>query len=174
MIVALAALVVPCFLTPPVHADFVYSNGSLSNGTNGAWNINGSDAVSDSFTLTSTTTLTSALLGIWVSEGQAPTSVNWSIGTSQFGSNLGSGVNASLTNVFEYNNPYLSSTYSIYDSTFSLDVVLARALIGSRFRAARIMEARSWAGMRTLGLPRRIKILKVELDPSSSSSMAQV
>jgi len=118
-----------CLLTAaPASAGTLYDNGPV-NGTISAWNIGNANcfpsglpcAVSDSFTLSSFSTLTGAQIGLWLFQGDTATNVDWSIGTTPFGSNIGSGTAAALTGTFEFNN----GTYNIYESTFSLSGGLA-------------------------------------------------
>ena len=85
-----------------------------------AWTINFGYQVSDSFTLGSPATLTGAQIGLWVIPGDTPTSVDWSIGSAAFGSDISSGT-AGLSNAFQYNNVY---GYDILELTFSLSGVL--------------------------------------------------
>ena len=73
----------------------LYDNGPI-NGTVTARTINFSWSVSDSFTLSSASTLTGVQIGLWVAAGGVPSSVAWSIGTAPFTSDLGSGLRAVL------------------------------------------------------------------------------
>jgi hypothetical protein len=114
-IIAAALLLCPATLNASA---IVYDNGAI-NGTIDAYNIatDISDwIVSDSFTLSATTTLTGADVGLWVYPGDIPTSLTWSIGTSFFDTSLGTGTgtpgNVYWGTGFDY--------YDIYDSTFSL------------------------------------------------------
>jgi hypothetical protein len=69
-------------------AQLVYSDGPI-NGTITGWLISNSGsslAVSDSFTVSSPTTLASAQAGLWVNSGATPASLEWSIGTTPFAS----------------------------------------------------------------------------------------
>jgi hypothetical protein len=96
-------------------ASTVYDNGPV-NGSESAWTINYGFAVSDSFTLSSSTTLTGAQIGLWTLPGDNPTSVEWSIGSSPNTNNDGSGV-GSLTNNSLFTNGW---GYNIFESTFTL------------------------------------------------------
>ncbi len=98
-----------------VQAGMVYTSGAI-NGTHTGYAISGGYAVSNSFSLSISTTLTGATAGIWVAPGDEPTSVEWSIGTSQFGSDVASGT-STLTNT--YFGQY-GSYYNIYESAISL------------------------------------------------------
>jgi len=115
------ALVLLLSAAGPANAGPIYSNGSISGETQ-AWDISvGSNyAVTDSFTVSSSATLTNAVVSLFVFTGTTPLSVDWSVGTTAFGSDVGSGVastgNATLSNTFEY---YFHS-FSVYESTITL------------------------------------------------------
>jgi hypothetical protein len=115
----LAALALVLCGSGAAKAQLVYDNGPI-NGTVEGWTINFGFAVSDSFTLSNPTTLTSAQLGLWLYQGDTASSLDWAIGTSAFGSDEGSGT-ASLTNVFQYTNGF---GYDIYESSFPLSATL--------------------------------------------------
>jgi hypothetical protein len=89
----------------------LYENGSLNNGTASTSPSISAQAVTDSFTLSNDSTLTSVLVGLWLSSGDSPGNVLWSIGTTAFASDEGSGT-ASFTSISDGNN--------LYTSTFSL------------------------------------------------------
>jgi hypothetical protein len=72
------------------HAALVYDNGPI-NGTINAWRVDSGFSVSDSFTVSSQTSLTSAQIGLWVTPGAIPISVQWSFGTTAFASDISSG-----------------------------------------------------------------------------------
>lgn len=78
--------------------------------------------VSNSFTVSAPTTLTSAVaaLGAYDGLGDSVASVDWAIGTSFFASDISSGT-ASLTNTFLFDN----GNQDIYSASFSLTGVLA-------------------------------------------------
>ena len=100
----IAALVLVLSDVGQSYADLVYDNGPINGGVE-AWTINFGYQVSDSFTLGSPATLTGAQIGLWVIPGDTPTSVDWSIGSAAFGSDISSGT-AGLSNVFQYTNVY--------------------------------------------------------------------
>jgi hypothetical protein len=104
----------------PARAQLVYDNGPI-NGTIDAFTINSGFVVSDSFAVSSPTTLTGAQIGLWLNPGDSPTSVDWSIGTSTFGSDISSGTGAILTDTFEFSNSF---EYNIDEDTFALNGVL--------------------------------------------------
>jgi hypothetical protein len=64
-------------------ADNVYCNGAI-NGSVDAWTINFGFSVSDSFTLSGTTTITGADFGVWLSPGDVVKTVDWCITNSAF------------------------------------------------------------------------------------------
>lgn len=99
----------------------LYTNGAL-NGSENANTINSGFAVSDSFTLTAAGTLSSATAGLWTAASQASTSsLSWSIGTSAFGTEHGSGV-STVSNEFA---TLALGSYNVNLATFSLDATLA-------------------------------------------------
>ena len=97
----------------------LYSNGPI-NGEDRGNNIGIATgfAVSDSFTLANSSNLTGVQLGLYTythTFGSTPTSLQWSIGTTPFGSDQGSGT-AGLTSTYQ---PALGG-YTISSSTFPL------------------------------------------------------
>jgi hypothetical protein len=100
-------------------ATLLYDNGPI-NGQTDAWTISSGFQVSDSFTLTGTSTLTGAQIGLWIS-GDTPGSVDWSIGTTYNDNTYGSGT-GTLTNTFQYTNG--NGGYNIYESIFTLSGTL--------------------------------------------------
>ncbi|MGO9111438.1 MAG: hypothetical protein ACLP9L_19600 [Thermoguttaceae bacterium] len=105
--------------SPQAKASLVYQNGPITiSGTAAGWNIVGENAVSDSFIVTGDTTLTGAQVGLWASLNDYPTSVDWSIGTFPFGSQVSSGTGSSLDNSYQFTN---SQGYAVLESTFSLN-----------------------------------------------------
>ena len=59
-------------------------------------------------------------LGLWALPGDVPTGATWSIGSTPFGNDIGSGTSA-LSSAFQYTNGY---GYDLYESTFSLNKAL--------------------------------------------------
>jgi hypothetical protein len=117
VVVALLGMV----LTATAWSDvLLYDNGPI-NGTIEAYTINFGYMVSDSFTLSGNSTLTGAQIGLWVSPGDLPTTVDWSIGTAAFGNDVSFGT-GTLTNTFQNNNLY---GFDILASTFSLNGALS-------------------------------------------------
>lgn len=99
-------------------AAVVYQNGTL-NGAFSAESIGPDQAVSNSFSLSSASRLTSATIGLWTAPETSPFVLTWSIGTSAFANNIGGGT-TSLSNVFAFNNGF----FDIYLSSFGLDVTV--------------------------------------------------
>jgi hypothetical protein len=100
----------------------LFSNGPI-NGTADAWGINFGSSVADSFTLVNASNVTGVQLGLWTF-GPSPATVQWSIGTSPFGSDQGSGT-ANLTSIFHNNNNNFGAPWSVYSATFPLNEQLA-------------------------------------------------
>jgi hypothetical protein len=65
-------------IAAPVMASTLYSNGPI-NGTVNAWNTCCGLIVSDSFVLSSSSTITSFDAGLWVGPGDSPASTSWAI-----------------------------------------------------------------------------------------------
>jgi len=72
--------------------------------------------VSDSFTLTSNSTVTGVDLIVLVESGDLPSTVDWSIGTTPFG---GTPATATTTNLGLINSPFLS-LYDNYEMGFAI------------------------------------------------------
>jgi hypothetical protein len=102
----------------------VYDNGPINLNSN-AWNISGPSAgpyyVTDSFTVSSATNLTSAQVGIVDGAVSPPTIVDWAIGTTPFGADVSSGT-STLTDTFF---GLFYATALTYESTFSLSGAVA-------------------------------------------------
>ncbi len=99
-------------------ADYVYSNGPIGNRDGYDIHFN---PLSDSFTVATASKLTKVQVGLWVDYGVTPATLEWSIGTAPFGSNIGSGL-ASLTNTFLNSHSFDGGgTYSVFASTFPLN-----------------------------------------------------
>jgi hypothetical protein len=108
-------------VTRPAHADtLIYSNGSVK-GTIDSDNI-ATSGVSDSFTVTGNFTLTLATIGLWMKPGDTPSGVDWSIGTSAFSSNVGSGTSSFLGEVEVGENAY---GYEIWQVSFDISGTVA-------------------------------------------------
>jgi PEP-CTERM motif-containing protein len=75
--------------------------------------------VSDSFTVSHTTSLTEAQVGLWSQSG-APISLDWSIGTTAFGNDISSSApEASVSSTYLFNN-----SYEVFDSVFPVSGAL--------------------------------------------------
>jgi hypothetical protein len=105
-------------------AGTVYSNGPI-DGQIGNIGINNAFEVSNSFQVTTATTITIATVGLWVDAGATPGSLDWSIGTTNFGSDNGSGSSGSLTNTFHNSASNQDGNFDVYSSSFSLSLTLA-------------------------------------------------
>ncbi len=169
LILSFAALALLMSGAGQVNAAVVYDNGPI-NGTVKAWTINFGYQVTDSFTVSSPTTLTGAQIGLWVYPGGSPTSVEWSIGSAPYGSNISSETGAGLTNVFQYNNSF---GYDVLESTFSLTGVLSTARTGSHSRTRCLPMAIPLTGIRITVRHQRKKTLRARfhLSPSSFTPM---
>jgi hypothetical protein len=104
-----------------VKAGMVYDNGPIK-GYIDAWELNYGYKTTDSFTVSSPTTVTSMTLGLWTDRGDHPLTTQWSIGTSPFASDISSGV-TSLQNTFYGLSP--TYDYPIYSSTGQLSGTLS-------------------------------------------------
>jgi hypothetical protein len=100
-------------------AAVVYQNGDF-DGTFAGAQISPPQTLSDSFSLDNQTTLTRATVGLWAPSNSIPVSLTWSIGSTQFGADLGTG-SAILSNSLELS--YVD--FDVYLSTFDLNLTLA-------------------------------------------------
>jgi hypothetical protein len=100
----------------PVKADgLLYTNGPV-NGTIDSDDIS-TQGVSDSFAINANSTLTVAVVGLWMTPGDTPSAVDWAIGTTAFGSNIASGTSS----FFDQTDLGLNSNgYDVWQS--SLDI----------------------------------------------------
>ena len=94
----------------------IYSSGPIG-GTDPTHPVNGPYAITESFTVSGSSTLASATVGLWT-QNAVPNTIDWSIGTTPFGSEISSGTGAALTNVFHNIAP--GYYYSVYASSFNL------------------------------------------------------
>jgi len=101
---SLAILMGLLMAAPASAGNLLYDNGPI-NGTINGWSISNGSQTSDSFILSSDSTLTGARIGLWLYPGDTATSVDWLIGTTQYGQDISSGTSA-LSNVFQFTNPY--------------------------------------------------------------------
>jgi len=119
-LVTLATLALLALLAARSRADEVYDNGPV-NGVFGAWGIVPGFSVSDSFTVSAPTALGSATVGLWADSG-APTTLDWSIGTTPFGSDISSGTATSLDNVL-----LTTGYWDIFETSFDISGDLGSA-----------------------------------------------
>lgn len=117
-------LLASCFIfAVEAHAgSILYQNGPV-NGicdiegcTVDAWTINFGFEVTDSFTISSPSTIQGFNFALWLEPGDTISSVDWAIGTSAFGTDLGSGTasGANLSSSFLFTNQY---GYNIYEAS---------------------------------------------------------
>jgi hypothetical protein len=106
-------LIAFCLIATPLFSATVYSSGALDGVHNGL-SIQGVYAVTDTFTLSGTTLVSGFDFGSWTNPLDTATSVDWSIGTSVFGTDIGSGT-GSVSNTFVLNN----TSYDVSTSTVS-------------------------------------------------------
>lgn len=110
-------------LSLPAFAD-LYNNGA-TNGNAGSTSID-TFVVSNSFVPTSNGHITSFTFAEWVPPTSTPIAVDWAIGTSSFGSNLGSGTAAAISfSVFCFAGPGCGG------GTDGFDVYLSTVNVGS-------------------------------------------
>jgi hypothetical protein len=102
--------------TLPVQADPILFNNFPINGEIGAWQIDvgSAESVSDSFTLSSSALVTGVQFGAWVESGDSVGQVDWSIGLTEYGSSIASGL-AETTSAFDFSN----APYDVLDVSFS-------------------------------------------------------
>jgi hypothetical protein len=105
----------------PASADTtLYNNtGPTSNGgdtTYGAFTLDYGYVVTDSFTLSQSSTVTSANFLIWVISGDTLSSVDWSIGTSAYGGTPATATTLSLGQT----NSGVYGRYNIFDESISI------------------------------------------------------
>lgn len=115
IVLLLAVAFLGLLLAGSASASLLYDNGPI-NGTLNAYTINYGYSVSDSFTLTGSSSLTGAQVGLWLIQGDSPDSLTWAIGTTVGDSSLGSGT-ATLSNTFQFTN---GQGYDVYESAFPL------------------------------------------------------
>ncbi len=109
-------------------ADLLYSNGPINGGDGpglgDAFTINYGYSVSDSFTVGAAGTVTGFDFGSWNFSGDVLTQVDWAIGSTTYGNDLGFGTatGLSVSTALQYTN---GDGYDIYLNTISgLNVAL--------------------------------------------------
>jgi hypothetical protein len=111
----LAALALFAGQVQRAQAGIVYTNGPI-DGTIDAWAVSSGFAVTNSFDVTSSTNLLTAQVGLWVNPGDQPTSLDWSVGTSDFGTDVRAG-SATLQTQYLFTNGFGAD---VYLATFAL------------------------------------------------------
>jgi hypothetical protein len=113
--------------TPATATTLLYDNGTLNGTLQALYFSSYSSSVSphevqvtDSFILTGSATLTQVQIGAWNFIGQATYSINWAIGTSPYGTSIGSGT-ALTTDTFVGTND--SNSPELYEDTFPLPLI---------------------------------------------------
>jgi hypothetical protein len=124
-------------LSAPAFGD-LYSNGQ-TNGTQFAYFLNGY-AVSDSFVPSHPTDCAeqcSFEVALWVSTGSTPSTLDWAIGTSPFGSDVASGSGGGVGYVLLCQNGQLFYHHQPCGGGFGYDVYYARmGFIGAGLTSA--------------------------------------
>lgn len=121
----------------PACADTIlYNNATAASGTLVAYGIFSGWSTSDAFNLASSDTISSVTFNYWVPQGQVPTtsngltSIDWSIGTSELGTSLGSGTGVAPTSwsyldTVNDNGGAPGYYYQVYSETISIpDIAL--------------------------------------------------
>jgi len=111
----------------PAFADNVlYDNTTSSSfGNSPDWNQS-TNGTTDSFVLSSSSTITGLTLGLWVDPGYTPTSVTWQMTSNPFDFSdpaLAAGTATGLTNTFETTFTDQGFSQDIYDSAFSISAL---------------------------------------------------
>jgi hypothetical protein len=89
-----------------------------------AWLINFDNSITNSFSVAGNSTITGIDFAVWTTSGETLASVDWSIGTSSFGGNLGSGVasGANLSETLLFVNQYGYDISLVSISSLNIDV----------------------------------------------------
>ncbi len=115
----IAALTVLCLALASIPALADVNNGPI-NGTTDAWTINFGYVVSDTFTLSSASTVTSVSFGVWEFPGDTMSTVDWTITATENGT--GVGLTSNVTDKYISTNQY---GYNIDLISFNAGVPLA-------------------------------------------------
>jgi hypothetical protein len=97
----------------PASAGILYDNtgpGSVGNGIDLAYQINGGYAVTDSFTLSQNSPVSGAMFVLWFNPGDTATSVDWAITTAAFG-----GTTEASGTATDLPNTLITSFYGDFD-----------------------------------------------------------
>jgi hypothetical protein len=115
-------VVMGLLLATPVLSAVVYDNGPI-NGTLNAWNIDSGYWVSNSFTLSSSSNLDAAQIGLWVLPGHTPSGLTWKIGNTPNDSSFGTGIATLPNSYYGVSGTFIG--YDFYESTFPLSASLS-------------------------------------------------
>jgi len=136
-IASLSLLTILCLMlaVTPAMADTLYSNG-LYNGNTAAWGIDGGNAVTDSINLNSSRSNVYEVDFVYwdASTSDLLTTVDMSIGSTPFGTDIFSGTLTGFTNTFLGTNQYGyallqagAATYDVAAGTASIYLTLSNA-----------------------------------------------
>jgi len=93
-----------------------YSDGAVSGFADG-WTIDGGFWASNSFTVSSNSTVTNVDFDVWLLPGDTLTSVDWAIGTTDDG---GTFATAPITSLVAASNPIVVGLYDVDVASFSV------------------------------------------------------
>jgi hypothetical protein len=119
---ALALSIFACYFAacPTASAGVIYDNGPFNGGINAfAIDINDSQAVSNSFTLSGAADITAVDFGVWVLPGDTPASVEGLITSTDFGGTIYGDYSVSLSESLDPLSPN-SFGFDLYDVSFSV------------------------------------------------------
>jgi hypothetical protein len=129
-IASLLVLTILCLMlaVAPAVAGTLYSNGPYDGNTN-AWGIGGVQAVTNSNNLNSSRSNVYAIDFVYwdASEADLLTTVDMSMGTTPFGTDIFSGTLTGVTNTFLGTNQY---GYDLYQASYSTNVVVPTGGLG--------------------------------------------
>jgi len=101
-------------------ADYtLYGNGPI-DGNTAAWQINAGNAVGDSFTLTSNSTITGVNFWAWNAPGETVTQIDWSISSAPLDTTGYANGTSSVNSTYNFTNGY---GYDINQDSFSIGSV---------------------------------------------------
>ena len=111
-------------------AGILYKNGpvngicDIESCQGDAWLINFSNSITNSFSVAGNSTITGIDFAVWMTPGDTLASVDWSIGASSFGSNLGSGIasGANLSQTLLFVNRWGYDINLVSISSLNIDV----------------------------------------------------
>ncbi len=120
---AVITLIALCLaLSAPAFADLSFYDDGPTNGQYNAFFIDGpnpgpySQNISNGFISNLSGTPSGLAFGIWVPTGTTPTTINWWMGTTPFGSDIGSGFVAQVEYTFHNSNDF---GFDVYDAHFA-------------------------------------------------------